>query len=75
MTYIPQKKNGYSASFRDNWYAVENPNEAVGGGVDSVALTGWIDDYCSTHPLDPVVIAADRLIGEPRRREAGQGAR
>ena len=37
-------------------------------GEDWVELTGWIDNYCATHPLDKLYTAANALVVELGRR-------
>jgi len=32
------------------------------GRADPGAVTSWIDNYCASHPLDPLAFAANRLI-------------
>jgi hypothetical protein len=49
-----------------NWHALHTPSEAV-SAADQNAVIGWIDNYCSNHPLDPLTVAADHLIYELRR--------
>jgi hypothetical protein len=36
-------------------------------GVDSNAVIAWVDKYCRTHPLDPIVRAAEVFIDEHHR--------
>jgi hypothetical protein len=42
----------------------------VNAGTDARGLLGWIDNYCSAHPLEQINTAAVRLIDELRRRGA-----
>jgi hypothetical protein len=37
-------------------------------GTDRNGLTVWIDNYCATHPLDPVIYGATALVKELRSR-------
>jgi hypothetical protein len=37
-------------------------------GTDFDGLMGWIDNYCMSHPLKPIVAAAQSLIDELRAR-------
>ena len=30
-------------------------------GVDAAAVFAWIDNYCSAHPLDQIVIGAEQF--------------
>jgi hypothetical protein len=43
-----------------NFYASEDGN--VSSGTDVAGLMAWIDQYCSSHPLDNVDKAAKELI-------------
>jgi hypothetical protein len=36
---------------------------------DAGAILDWIDNYCRSNPLDPIVDAADALVIELRSRE------
>ena len=38
------------------------------GGTDFDGLMAWIDNYCRSNPLDPIVAAADALMNELRSR-------
>jgi hypothetical protein len=33
-------------------------------GLDANAVFGWIDNYCSIHPLSPIGKAAEALFNE-----------
>ena len=37
-------------------------------GTDFDGLVAWIDNYCRSHPLEPIVTAATRLMDELRAR-------
>jgi hypothetical protein len=38
--------------------------------IDKQGLVSWVDNYCSSHPLDTIFDAATRLIEELNRRTA-----
>jgi hypothetical protein len=46
--------------------AIGTPNFAR--GVDGHSVDHWLDNYCSTHPLDNIQTAADELVTELRAR-------
>jgi hypothetical protein len=58
-----------------NWHSMGNPSGNVIRDEDSSALVAWVDNYCYAHPLDPIVLAADQLIDELRRRNGPRGSR
>jgi hypothetical protein len=37
-------------------------------GTDFDGLMAWIDNYCRSHPLESIAIAADKLMDELRER-------
>ena len=39
---------------------------------DAGAILDWMDNYCRSNPLDPIVDAADALVIELRSREQRQ---
>jgi hypothetical protein len=43
----------------------------LGAGIDGNGWLGFVDNYCTSHPLDTVATAAINLIKELERR-AGQ---
>jgi hypothetical protein len=47
-----------------NWGSHEGENVTA----DIAGIVGWVDAYCSTHPLDAIVQAAARLVDELRTR-------
>ena len=51
-----------------NWHSMGNPSGDVIRDEDTSALVAWVDNYCYAHPLDHIVLAADQLIDELRRR-------
>ena len=44
----------------------DHPDALV--GVDFKSLIDWIDNYCGSNPLDPIVAAAFKLTDELRSR-------
>jgi hypothetical protein len=44
----------------------QHPDALV--GVDFKSLIDWIDNYCGSNPLDPIVAAAFKLTDELRSR-------
>jgi hypothetical protein len=36
--------------------------------TDAKGIIGWMDNYCASHPLDSVMSAAIKLIGELRKK-------
>jgi hypothetical protein len=42
--------------------------EDVSGPFHNIDLVMWIDDYCSSHPEEPIVRAADALMRDLARR-------
>lgn len=53
---------GYLSAY--NQYV--DPARDVIGTPDAAALSGWLDNYCTTHPLDNLAQAAMALIRERR---------
>jgi hypothetical protein len=43
--------------------AAERPGDIL-VVVDADAVEGWLDNYCSKNPLDPIVEAAEKLESE-----------
>jgi hypothetical protein len=33
-------------------------------GLDNKAIAAWVDNYCRENPLDPVTVAAKKLVDE-----------
>jgi hypothetical protein len=52
--------SGFISAF--NIYVAPGGNTT--GDQPMAAVTGWIDQYCTMHPLDNLSVAADRLLGE-----------
>lgn len=50
-----------------NVYGPE-PTGGAAAGVDSTGILAWVDQYCAANPLDSVVTAAIKLVGELDRR-------
>jgi hypothetical protein len=75
-TQARQAQSGGKAALIAQWIAgyvsgsnvegEQHPDALV--GVDFKALVAWIDNYCRSNPLDPVVHAASKLTDEPRSR-------
>ena len=42
--------------------------EDVSGPFHNIDLVMWIDDYCSSHPEEPIIRAADALMRDLARR-------
>ena len=42
--------------------------EDVSGPFRNIDLVMWIDDYCSSHPEEPIIRAADALMRDLARR-------
>lgn len=53
-----------------NVFGANNGN--VAPGLQADGLLGWIDQYCSAHPLDRVTLAGFKLVDELKRREASR---
>ena len=51
-----------------NWFG--NGDGNVAPGVKADGLLGWIDQYCSAHPLDSITTAGFKLAQELKRRSA-----
>jgi hypothetical protein len=45
-----------------------NPQDDPLRGTDFAGLMAWIDNYCSSHPLEAINSAADKLMDELRAR-------
>jgi hypothetical protein len=42
--------------------------EDVSGPFHNIDLVMWIDDYCSSHPDEPIIRAADELMRDLAKR-------
>ena|SRR5665213_1454934 len=51
-----------------NQFSPHSNNANIQGGTDDTALVAWVTSYCGTHPLDPLVTAAARLVLALRTR-------
>jgi hypothetical protein len=48
---------------------LDNPSvEDVSGLFHNIDLVMWIDDYCTSHPEEPLIRAADALMRDLARR-------
>lgn len=47
-------------------------NGDVGKTTDAEGMLGWIDRYCTAHPLDQIETATMRLIEELQRRSGAR---
>jgi hypothetical protein len=45
-----------------------NPQNDPLKGTDFAGLMAWIDNYCSSHPLEAIIAAANKLMDELRAR-------
>lgn len=60
---------GYLSAF-NALSAVNGHGADLAAGTDDDGVFRWIDNYCATHPLDPLSSAAAELIAELDRRAA-----
>jgi hypothetical protein len=61
---------GYVSAY--NRFVLAVDRDVTKGLVDGLGLIAWVDNYCTTHPLDQIEPAASRLIDELRRRSGAQ---
>jgi hypothetical protein len=65
-------------SWAEGWIAAMNGIGAMAGDGPGVAATesdgfwGYLDNYCSTHPLDHFYVAVASLVRELDRRSAAE---
>jgi hypothetical protein len=50
------------------WFRQSN----IAEGTDANGIYGWIDGYCTSHPLDQISDAAVSLLGELSKRQTAQ---
>jgi hypothetical protein len=59
---------GFVSAF--NYYGSATAPD-IAGGIDTNGVLAWIDNYCTTHPLDSIATATIELVSELSKR-AGQ---
>jgi hypothetical protein len=66
---VNQGKEGWVLGFLSGVNSGEDKDFLT--NTDAPSVWAWFDNYCSTHPLDDLVTAADALIAELRHRAGG----
>jgi len=59
---------GWLAGYISAVNAYAYPGKDIAEGVDVDGIEGWVDNYCSAHPLDSLATAARALVVELRTR-------
>jgi len=71
-----RKANGWAAVVDEAWvvgflsaYNQFGPApDDIAAGTDVAGATGWIDNYCTQHPLETISLATQALINELNKR-------
>lgn len=71
-----RKANGWAAVVDEAWvvgflsaYNLFGPTpDDITAGSDVNGVTGWMDNYCTQHPLDTISLATQALINELNKR-------
>jgi hypothetical protein len=76
-TWVADRKaNGWAAVIDEAWvvgflsaYNLLGPSpDDITAGSDVNGATGWMDNYCTQHPLDTISVATQALINELNKR-------